>query len=164
MNEALDVINAFATPLKVAWVVWLAWGVGQYFWFRHERAGASAAPVVRPAMTKPLIKRPAAAKPAPAVAETPVMGRLITPQHVAAEPKIARQAPVAAPAPVVPVFDAPAFDPSTAVIETFSPAPNEGTLDKFVADFDRQDPRPLRRSRALPADAPSYGVEAPHTP
>ena len=30
MSELMDVINAFGTPLKLAWVGWIAWGVGQY--------------------------------------------------------------------------------------------------------------------------------------
>ena len=30
MSELMDVINAFGTPLKIAWVGWMAWGVGQY--------------------------------------------------------------------------------------------------------------------------------------
>ena len=30
MSEFMDVINAFGTPLKIAWVGWVAWGVGQY--------------------------------------------------------------------------------------------------------------------------------------
>ena len=29
MSELMDVINAFGTPLKIAWVGWMAWGVGQ---------------------------------------------------------------------------------------------------------------------------------------
>jgi hypothetical protein len=159
MNEAMDVINAFATPLKVAWVVWLAWGVGQYFWFRHERSGAAATPAARPAAAKPVIRKPVAAKAAGVAAETPVLGRLITPQHVAAEPKHQPKTPPPAPA----VSDTPAFNPATAVIETFSAAPDEGSLDKFVAEFERQDPRPLPRP-TLPVDPRSFGAQAPHTP
>ena len=30
MSEVMDVLNAFGTPLKLAWVGWIAWGVGQY--------------------------------------------------------------------------------------------------------------------------------------
>jgi len=151
MAEALDVINAFATPLKVAWVVWLAWGVGQFFWYRHERSGAAAPK--RAAGLKPVAKRPAVAlRPAAPPVEAPVLGRLITPQHVAArprpEPKVEREVPVAQ---VVPV--APAFDPATAVIETFGAAGSDTALDRVVADFEMQDAHSRRRNR--PADVRS---------
>ena len=29
MSEMMDVLNAFGNPLKLAWVAWIAWGVGQ---------------------------------------------------------------------------------------------------------------------------------------
>jgi hypothetical protein len=164
MKEAMDVINAFASPLKLAWVVWLAWGVGQYFWFRHERSVASGLP--KPAVAaRPAARKPMPAK-KPAITEVPVMGRLITPQHVTAAPKAQVNvpvAPVAPVAPVVPVFDAPRFDPSTAVIETFAAPPADVALDRLVADFEMHDARP-RRHRSHSSDAPSFGAEAPHTP
>src|ERR1051325_2184166 len=109
MREFLDVANAFDTSLKVAWIVWLAWGVGQLFWWKHERTNAqlrklqpSGRPIRRPA--------PRRDKPVEPVA------RLITPQHGVAEaPKVPYEAPVP-PAPV-PVSSAPVFDPARAIGE-----------------------------------------------
>ena len=80
MSEFMDVINAFGTPLKIAWVGWIAWGVGQYFWFRHERSAPSFR---KTADAKPAVKKPAVPKPiAVQAAEAPVVGRLFTPTHV----------------------------------------------------------------------------------
>ena len=172
MSEFMDVINAFGTPLKVAWVGWIAWGVGQYFWFRHERSMPSSRRTVaaaRPAA----VKKPAAPRPIAAqAAEAPVVGRLFTPTHVPSDAKPAAPA-VAAPAAPEPVHtpavmpvepaaaDAPVFDPSTAVIEQFGVS--DGALDKFVRDFEMQDARPRRR-RNRPTEPPSYGAEAPTAP
>jgi hypothetical protein len=192
MSEVMDVINAFGTPLKLAWVGWLAWGVGQYFWFRHERS----VPVRRvTSVAKPVAKKPAVPKTvAVQVAEAPVVGRLFTPTHVAAdakpgqpgaqeatqvrlEPAMGTPAPVtlAATEATMPVFD-PAkavasfepfnavagFDPSNPVIEQFGAANDDNVLDKFVRDFEMQDARPRRRKPALVSETPSYGAEAPH--
>jgi hypothetical protein len=186
MSDFLDVINAFSTPLKLAWVGWIAWGVGQYFWFRYERS--------TPANRVTSVARPAAKKAAPAKAsrpeapEPPVVGRLITPSHVATEPKpspamsaqpegvtgpppepISVPSPMAVPGMVdapAAAFDPPtavaAFDPSNAVIEQFG-ATADNVLDKFVRDFEMQDARPRRR-RNPPPDAASYGTEAPPHP
>jgi hypothetical protein len=169
MSEVLDVINAFGTPLKVAWVVWLAWGVGQFFWLRYERSGAPArkpAAAVKPVARKPItfVKGQAVDEKAQTPAEVPVAGRLITPQHVAAEPKPApRVEPKAEPSvePQAPL-SSPVFDPSQAVIEQFGNV-GESPLDKFVADFERQDAHPRRRMNNHPAPVPSYGAEAPPT-
>ena len=86
MSELMDVINAFGTPLKIAWVGWMAWGVGQYFWFRHERSGLSIrkpAAVAKAAVKKPAVPKPVAVQ----AAEAPVVGRLFTPTHVQADAK-----------------------------------------------------------------------------
>ena len=166
MSEFMDVINAFGTPLKLAWVGWVGWGVGQYFWFLHER---SARPVPRAAVTaKPAVKKPAVPKPvAVQAAEAPVVGRLITPTHVASDAKSStRVEPTTPPVPMpvaVAADAAPAFDPSTAVIETFGAGNEEGALDKFVRDFEMQDARPRRR-RNGPTETPSYSAEAPQAP
>lgn len=37
MAEVLDVMDALSTPLKVGWVVWSGWAVGQVYWYRYER-------------------------------------------------------------------------------------------------------------------------------
>ena len=167
MSELMDVINAFGTPLKIAWVGWMAWGVGQYFWFRNERSGPSIrkpAAVAKAAVKKPTVPKPVAVQ----AAEAPVVGRLFTPTHVQADSKPSPAiVPVAPPPVLVPVAvaanAAPVFDPSTAVIETFGAATDEGALDKFVRDFEMQDARPRRR-RNRPTETPSYGAEAPPAP
>jgi hypothetical protein len=174
MSEMMDVINAFGTPLKLAWVGWIAWGIGQYFWFRRERS----MPAKRvTSVAKAVAKKPAAPKPvATQAAEAPVVGRLFTPTHVAAQTKptvpVAPQPePTPAPPPVaVPMEAAVApepplhvFDPSTAVIEQFG-ASTDTALDKFVRDFEMQDARPRRRRTRVPDAASSYGAEAPQVP
>jgi hypothetical protein len=192
MSEVMDVMNALGTPLKLAWVGWVAWGVGQYFWFRHERS----MPVKRvTSVAKPVVKKPAVAKTvAEQAADAPVVGRLITPTHVPAEakPSVAvvpqvqpEPAPVAPPMPMpvaaadqapVPAFDpskavaafdpskaVAAFDPSNAVIEQFG-ATGDNVLDKFVRDFEMQDARPRRRQTTRVPETPSYGAEAPQIP
>jgi hypothetical protein len=129
MREFLDVANAFDTPLKVAWIVWLAWGIGQLFWFKHERANA----LVRKLQPPMPVRRPAPRR------EKTVepLGRLITPQHVEAQaPRVPFEAPVA-PAPVSP---APVFDPAKAILETFDPR-ERGDLDAIVADMEANMPR-----------------------
>ena len=163
MSEFIDVINAFGAPLKLAWVGWVAWGVGQYFWFRHERLAPSvrrSAVAAKPAVKKPAVPKPVAVQ----AAEAPVVGRLITPTHVASDAKMRTPVEPATPPVPMPVAvaadAAPAFDPSTAVIETFGASNEEGALDKFVRDFEMQDARPRRR-RNLPTETPSYGAEAP---
>ena len=132
MREFLDVANAFETPLKVAWLVWLAWGVGQLFWWKHERTNAMLRTLQPSARA---IRRPAPRR------EKPVepVARLITPQHVEAEAtKVPYQAP-APPAPV-PASSAPIFDPAKAIVETFDPR-ERGDLDAIVADMEANMPR-----------------------
>ena len=139
MTELLDVANAFSTPLKVAWIVWLAWGIGQAYWFKHERANAAAPTLAKAprAPRKALLKRDKVVQP---------VGRLITPQHVAPRPQ-----PAPEPAPVFeqPVFETPAysaqaFDPSKAVVETFDPR-GAASLDAIVADMEANMPREVGR-------------------
>jgi len=171
MSEIMDVLNAFGTPLKLAWVGWIAWGVGQYFWFRHERS----MPVRKvTSVAKAVAKKPAVPKTVAAqAAEAPVVGRLITPTHVVAERKPSapvvpqvQPEPVPSPMPVLAAVEAapvPAFDPSNAVIEQFG-ATSDNVLDKFVRDFEMQDARPRRRKTTCMPEAPSYGAEAPQVP
>jgi hypothetical protein len=126
--------------------------------------------VAKPAAKKPAVPKPVAMQ----AAEAPVMGRLITPTHVASETKVTppvapRPEPAPMPVsstPMAPAADAPgvpAFDPSQAVIEQFGVV-SDGALDKFVRDFEMQDARPRRRRPARPTETPSYGAEAPQTP
>jgi hypothetical protein len=173
MSEVMDVVNAFGTPLKLAWVGWVAWGVGQYFWFRHERSAPTVKKVTSVATPAP--KKTAAPRTvAMQAAEAPVVGRLITPTHVTAEakpvvpvtPPPAHAEPVVKPSlPVSVSADAPPplFDPSKAVIEQFgATSDSDNVLDKFVRDFEMQDARPRRRKTTRPTETPSYGAEAPH--
>jgi hypothetical protein len=83
MSEVMDVLNALGTPLKLAWVGWIGWGVGQYFWYRHERSipVRKTTSVAKPAPKKVAVPKTVAAQ----AAEAPVVGRLITPSHVTAE-------------------------------------------------------------------------------
>jgi hypothetical protein len=185
MSEMMDVLNAFGPQLKLAWVGWLAWGVGQYFWFRHERS-MPAKKVT--AIAKAVAKKAAVPKTVAAqAAEAPVVGRLFTPTHVVRESKlsatampqvqterveVAAQTPFAAqtpspmPMPVMAAAEeatAPAFDPSKAVIEQFG-ATSDDVLDKFVRDFEMQDARPRRRQTTRVPETPSFGAEAPQVP
>ena len=183
MSEVMDVMNALGTPLKLAWVGWVAWGVGQYFWFRHERSMPTrrVTSVAKPVVKKPVVAKTVAAQ----AAEAPVVGRLITPTHVPAEAKTRvpvvpqvqpEPEPVQPPMPMPvaaadegpgPAFDPPktvaAFDPSNAVIEQFG-ATDDNVLDKFVRDFEMQDARPRRRKTTRLPETPSYGAEAPQIP
>jgi hypothetical protein len=128
MRELLDVANAFDTPLKVAWIVWLAWGIGQLFWYKHERTSA----LVRKLQVPSRPVRPHAPRREKTV--EPV-GRVITPQHVNAEASKVSFAAPPVPAPPVPVFD-----PAKAILETFDPR-DRGDLDAIVADMEANMPR-----------------------
>ena len=131
MSEMMDVLNAFGNPLKLAWVGWIAWGVGQYFWFRHERSMPvkKVISVAKPATRKPAVPKTVAAQ----AAEAPVVGRLFTPTHVVADPKPSAAAmsqvqpePIAAPAPM----------PMAAAEEAPVPMP-VSDLSKAIAAFDQ---------------------------
>ena len=84
MFELLDILDAFSTPLKVGWVVWLAWGVAQVFWYRYERRQRSATRAAAP-VRKPFVSKPS-------MPERPT--RLVTPEQVMPkEPAFAESAP-----------------------------------------------------------------------
>ena len=143
MSEAMDVINAFGTPLKLAWVGWVAWGVGQYFWYRHERS----MPVrrVTSVAKSAAAKKTAAPKTVAAqAAEAPVVGRLFTPTHVTAEtranaPVVAQAQPepatVAAPIPMPAPVPVSAVEPALPVFEP-AKAVDAHDSSKPVAAFD----------------------------
>jgi hypothetical protein len=82
MAELLDILNAFTTQLKVAWVVWIAWGIGQIFWYRYERRPKTA---VKTSARKPFVSKPS-------LPERP-MTRLVTPEQVMPEPAYVDSAP-----------------------------------------------------------------------
>ena len=175
MSEMMDVLNAFGPTLKLAWVGWLAWGVGQYFWFRHERSMPvkKAASVAKAVAKKPAVPKTVAVQ----AAEAPVVGRLFTPTHVTPETKPSapvmpqvQPEPMVVPSPM-PVAAAAAeqapvsaFDPSKAVIEQFGATSDDNVLDKFVRDFEMQDARPRRRKTTRVPETPSFGAEAPQVP
>jgi len=73
MAELLDILNAFSTPLKVGWLVWAAWGIGQFLWYRHERRAKTASRAHAPAR-KPFVSKPS-------LPDRPVT-RLVTPEQV----------------------------------------------------------------------------------
>ena len=58
MAELLDILDAFAMPLKVGWVVWLAWGIGLVFWYRHDRSSEIALKRPSPPVRKPIVSKP----------------------------------------------------------------------------------------------------------
>jgi hypothetical protein len=124
MAELLDILDAFATPLKVGWVVWLAWGIGLVFWYRHDRSSEIAAQRPSPPVRKPFVSRPSRA---PRTAT-----RLIT-----AEPVVGHKPPVSpqpeAPPPVAPLL----LEPAGAPLEDPDPGIDHvAELDRFVADFE----------------------------
>lgn len=152
MNELMDVANAFTTPLKVAWIVWLAWGIGLLAWYRHQRAQAMA-PKASPRPARRTSRQSRAR-------HTEPPSRVITPAHVGparrAEQSVdQREARLAEPAQQVEHGGgneslpphvrndrpaAPAFDPSKAIVETFD-ARERSDLDAIVADMERHMPR-----------------------
>ncbi|HVQ14559.1 MAG TPA: hypothetical protein VMS40_13250 [Vicinamibacterales bacterium] len=92
MAELLDILDAFTTPLKVAWVVWLAWGIAQIFWYRYERRPQAAN---RAAVTarKPFVSKPS--KPERSTT------RLVTPEQVMPQqPAFADTTPPEGPGPI----------------------------------------------------------------
>ena len=128
MAELLDVANALSLPLKVAWVVWLAWGIGQVYWYRFERASAAAPTLPSGARVPRRTAPPRTARPVVTPSAVPVAGRLITPHTVKSEPTLVPRPPAA-----------PAFDPSKAIVETFDA--RDTSLDAIVADIERHVPR-----------------------
>ena len=92
MLELLDILDAFTTPLKVAWVVWLAWGVAQVFWYRYERRPQATRAQAAVAARKPFVSKPS-------LPERP-MTRLVTPEQVLPKkPAFAEPAPPPADGP-----------------------------------------------------------------
>jgi len=108
MAELLDVLDAFTTPLKIAWVVWFAWGVGLVFWYRYERKPQTAA--ARTPVRKPFVSKPSAS-------ERPT--RLVTPEQVVARTPS--------------VVETPGGESFPAFVEGSAEV---GELDRFVADFE----------------------------
>jgi hypothetical protein len=108
MVELLDVLDAFSTPLRMAWVVWLAWGVAQIFWYRYERNSRAAAAVPATPVRKPFVSKPSLP------ARVPM--RIATPEDVALEP--------------------PANLPRVEPLALGEPPVEMGELDRFVADFE----------------------------
>ena len=165
MFEVIDVLNALGTPLKLAWIVWLAWGVGQYFWLRKRRSmpAKRVTSVAKPAPKKVAVPKTVAAQ----AAEAPVVGRLITPSHVTADPKpsapvmpavqpepvaVSAPMPMAVAATTAEAAPAPTFDPSKPVAE---PAP----MPMVAATAEAGQPPAVDPSRAVTFD-PSKAVAA----
>src|SRR5262245_48016459 len=111
MAELLDILDAFTMPLKTAWVVWFAWGIGQIFWYRHDRRRQAASRRVPPvAARKPFVSTPS------------------VPERMASRLVTAEQVLPGGPQPVEPPFvePAPALPEGSEVTE----------LDRFVASFE----------------------------
>jgi hypothetical protein len=152
MAELIDVMDAFSLPLKIAWGVWLTWGVAQIYWYRQERAAVPGARPARPARpaAQPRVAAPVprpvvtSAPPAPARVAEPVAERIPEPEVAPTPPAVA---PVPAPGEWVtaephqtPPNPADGFDPSQAVIETFAGQVED--LDSLVASFNHGDAGP----------------------
>ena len=91
MAELLDILDALSIPLKVGWVVWIAWGIGQTLWYRSERR-PQAARAQAVAARKPFVSKPS-------LPERP-MTRLVTPEQVLPKkPAFAESAPPPADGP-----------------------------------------------------------------
>ena len=154
MTEWLDVLDAFSTPLKTGWVVWVAWGVGQILWYRQQRT-----PQSRSTRAAALAPKPATEKnPAPGPAAQALMAPgPLAPQTSASQPVVEPPAP--------PLIDMATFDPSTAIVETFAAGSTD--LDSFVADVERRNnhrgrPRPQQSDQ--PGSASSRGADTPQLP
>ena len=131
MAEVFDVVNAFTPPLKVAWVVWLAWGVGQVVWYRHEQKQHVASTKKAPAAParKAFVSRPSAPE--------RMVTRLVTPEQVTTH-----QQELIPPAPAAPE---PLVDSVARVAE----------LDRFVADFEMN----TRHRRGEPRNGESCNAQ-----
>jgi hypothetical protein len=127
MAELLDVLNAFSTPLKMAWATWLAGGLLLVVSYRLAR--------VTPQAT---------AQAPPATVRRPLAPRVAQPSPMAAGQGALVQSPVA---PGVAVAGAPAMAmtaelPLSAMAATDDPAKSAG---------ERKPVRKRRRTPAVPA-------------
>jgi hypothetical protein len=141
MAELLDILDAFPMPLKIGWVVWFAWGIGQIFWYRHDRTSSTAskrpsAPLRRPFVSKPSMPQRAGT-------------RLITP-----EPVLGKEPPAVEPSPV----DPPHPGPAPALLEV---SDQVAELDRFVADFEMNTRH--RRGGPLNGEPAPFGGHSPHS-
>ena len=125
MAELLDILDAFAMPLKVGWVAWLAWGIGLVFWHRHDRSSEIASRRLSTVVRKPFVSKPS-------MAQRTGTG-LIRPEPVAGyKPPVAPQPE--APPPVVP---SPLEPTSTPLEGADRMTDRVAELDRFVADFEK---------------------------
>src|SRR5262245_14136947 len=130
MAELLDILDAFAMPLKVGWVAWLAWGIGLVFWYRHDRSSEIASRRLSAAVRKPFVSKPSIAQRTSTglIRAVPVAGHRspVAPQAEAPQPE--------APPPVVPSLLEPASTPLEGADHTTD---HVAELDRFVADFEK---------------------------
>lgn len=108
MAELLDILDAFTMPLKIAWVVWFAWGIAQVFWYRYERKPQTAGR--RAPAKKPFVSKPSVPDRAPA--------RLVTPEQV-----------ISSAPPIV-------ESPGESFLPLAEGTREVTELDRFVADFE----------------------------
>lgn len=152
MAELLDVLAAFTMPLKMGWVVWFAWGIGQIFWYRRGRQSASTRPA--PAR-KPFLSKPSTTQ--------RTSTRLITPEPVIGQaPAQLGPPPFESPSFESPSFQPPSFEPP----QVEAPALLEETdrvaeLDRFVADFEMNTRQ--RRSGPVNGESSPFDGHTPHS-
>src|SRR5262245_47663548 len=125
MAELLGILDAFAMPLKFGWVVWLAWGVGLVFWYRHDRN--AEAPSRRPSapVRKPFVSKPS-------------MPQRTGAQRITPEPGVPEQPPVTPPPEAQPPAAPPLLEPAPALLEDRDQLTDTvAELDRFVTDFEK---------------------------
>lgn len=112
MSELFDVIDAFPLVIKATWVVWAAWGVGQFYWYREDvrRATVMGMPPAMPTWSRKALPAPPA--------ETVFVASEAVPEMAMAEET-----------------DSPALRPEVVVAEVSVEEPAD--LDALVADFDK---------------------------
>jgi hypothetical protein len=63
VDRLLAVLGALSLPVKMAWGVWLVWGLGQLTWFLWPRGGSRVRAVqIRSSSVRPVAVRPPSRK------------------------------------------------------------------------------------------------------
>ena len=64
MSNLLEMFSIVSDPVKIAWVLWLGWGIAQIGWYRRSRQHAaelralSAAASLQTGVRRPTAQRP----------------------------------------------------------------------------------------------------------
>jgi hypothetical protein len=56
MSNLIEMFNIISDPVKVAWAIWIGWGVAQIGWYRRTRLGFTPARFVQPAAAVPPVR------------------------------------------------------------------------------------------------------------